>query len=227
MPRRAPSSPPQEAERLDREEDRAVEACATGDRLAILAAVDALEAAGLTAEDLLDTSLAGLDGRWSLLATVAGRSEGDAELNRTGVSNSVNASGIMVEATPDKLPVQVFDVARGRVSNEVSVDLPFDLGSAFVRVSGRFARGANGRRANVQFDNLEFFSSDGSRKAALPWVFGFVNRFRPDLAAGDSETSWLETTYLSDRVRVGRGNKGSVFVLEKIAGPCPLTPAEF
>jgi len=76
----------QEGERLDREEDRAVEACATGDRLEILAAVDALEAAKLTPEDLLDASLAGLDGRWSLLATVAGRSEGDAELNSTGVA---------------------------------------------------------------------------------------------------------------------------------------------
>ena len=35
------------------------------------------------------------------------------------------------------------------------------------------------------------------------------------LVAGTDENGWLETTYLSDRVRIGRGNKGSLFVLTR------------
>ena len=45
-------------------------ACASGDRAAILRAVDDLEAV-CVADDFLDTDAARLDGRWRLLATVA------------------------------------------------------------------------------------------------------------------------------------------------------------
>ena len=36
----------------------------------------------------------------------------------------------------------------------------------------------------------------------------------------------LETTYLSESMRLGRGNKGSVFVLTRLEDAGPL-PAEF
>ena len=34
--------------------------------------------------------------------------------------------------------------------------------------------------------------------------------------SGADDASWLETTYLSDKVRLGRGNKGSIFVLRRL-----------
>ena len=54
-----------------------------------------------------------------------------------------------------------------------------------------------------------------------------LGRFRPSLTTGADDVAWLETTYLSDDVRVGRGNKGSVFFLTRTDEPCPLTPADF
>ena len=54
-----------------RTEATAKTACASGDRAAILRAVDDLEAV-CVADDFLDNEAERLDGRWTLLATVAG-----------------------------------------------------------------------------------------------------------------------------------------------------------
>ena len=60
------------------------------------------------------------------------------------------------------------------------------------------------------------------------WIsFGRVGHGRPLGACADplrpaaflsgaDDASWLETTYLSDKVRLGRGNKGSIFVLRRL-----------
>ena len=58
-----------------RTEAAAKTACASGDRAAILRAVDDLEAV-CVADDFLDNEAERLDGRWRLLATVAGRQAG-------------------------------------------------------------------------------------------------------------------------------------------------------
>ena len=43
------------------------------------------------------------------------------------------------------------------------------------------------------------------------WLFALIRRLRPALTDGLDDTPWLDTTYLSPRMRLGRGNKGSVF----------------
>lgn len=35
------------------------------------------------------------------------------------------------------------------------------------------------------------------------------------LLKGTKESGWLETTYISENLRIGRGNKGSLFVLTR------------
>ena len=73
-----------------------------------------------------------------------------------------------------------------------------------------------GRRAYIEFDNLEFKSADGAASyLTIGWLFGLIRRVRPALQNGADAQSWLDTTYLSARVRLGRGNKGSIFVLER------------
>ena len=94
-------------------------ACASGDRGAILKAVDDLEAV-CVADDFLDNEAERLDGRWRLLATVAGRKPGD-DLENMGRANAVNASGLVLD-TSEKLPIQAFDVARSRVANCVEIN---------------------------------------------------------------------------------------------------------
>ena len=143
---------------------------------------------------------------------------------RTRGPAQVNASGIVLDVR-DRLPLQIFSVSDGRVANEVQLE--FLRQGLTIRVSGSFSRGANGRRADVSFDNFELFGGDGRRTAEARWLFALVNRFRPALATGDEATSWLETTYLSPTLRVGRGNKGSVFILQKDDEPSRLDPATF
>ena len=114
------------------------------------------------------------------------------------------------------MPIQAVDVARGRIANEVRLDLPL-LGSCFVKVEGDFRRGDNGRQAQVDFDLIELYSLPESRLLwRNDWLFAIARKFNPALFTGGQESSaWLETTYLSDNVRVGRGNKGSCFLLTR------------
>ena len=77
-------------------------------------------------------------------------------------AHQVNASGLSVDASAASKPVQVVDLASGRIANEVKFDLPLGVGRAYVRVAGCFERApppAPGRRALVEFDSLELFTA--------------------------------------------------------------------
>jgi len=90
---------------------------------------------------------------------------------------------------------------------------PSHCRSLYLRVSGGFQRAplpAPGRRATVVFDQLEVFTRSGERLFTAGWLFDLQAKLNPSLSNGADDSSWLETTYLSERVRLGRGNKGSV-----------------
>lgn len=167
--------------------------------------------------DLLLSSPELLDGRWSLLATVAAR-VGEDVTQSSAQAGVVNASGISVDVSQDALPVQEVDVASGRIGNEVTISL---LGQRVIlRVSGGFKPAeppAPGTRAIVTFDSLDIFTKDGKRLLSAGWIFDLARRINPGLQNGADESSWLETTYISENARLGRGNKGSVFVLERVS----------
>ena len=197
-----------------RTEAAAKTACASGGRAAILRAVDDLEAV-CVADDFLDNEAERLDGRWRLLATVAGRKPGD-DLENMGRANVVNASGLVLD-TSETLPIQAFDVARSRVANEIGFDA---FGGCTVRVSGGFRRGANGRRADVLFDNLEVFSSGDKRLFSAGWVFSLINAVKPDLRGEGRRVA--RDVPVADDAR-GRGNKGIGVRLEKTDERAPWT----
>ena len=202
-----------------------------GSRGAILNAFEALEAAEPAPEDILltDAGKTLLNGRWSLLGSITAR-VGDDPLDESGISNSVNASGLVIDADTSKKPVQQIDFARGRIGNEIKANLPL-LGSAIVRVAGSLDSDASkGRRAYVEFDSLEVFRENDSggmnRVLSAGFLFSLIRKVRPALTNGADEGSWLDTTYANERVRLGRGNKGSIFILSKADdGDGPL--AEF
>ena len=188
-----------------------------------------LETAAPSSENLLRTEAGTtlLDGRWLLRSTIAASVGDDESLAATGISNAVNASGIVVDASAARAPVQEVDVGAGRIGNEIRFAGPFGA-EIIVRVAGGFAPDAvNGRRAVVSFDTLDvFLMPDGAQAQRLVRagaLFSVVRAVRPALTNGASEESWLDTTYISDRCRLGRGNKGSVFILERDDDEGPLS----
>lgn len=198
-----------------------------------LNAFASLEKAAPSASNLLYTK-AGLDmidGRWVLLSTIAARVADDEALAEQGVSNAVNASGIVLDVQDrSSKPVQEVDVAAGRIGNEICFTVAGN--DVIVRVAGSFEADAEvGRRANVNFDTLDVFLCGGGparRLLRAGALFTLVRTLKPALINGEgTSTSWLDTTYLSPRVRLGRGNKGSVFTLERDedkAGPLAAFP---
>lgn len=99
-------------------------------------AFERLEQASAPADDLLASAAAtALDGRWRLETTVAAQAGSD-DLESTGVSNAVNASGIIVDSTSK--PIQEVCLARKRIGNEIQFALPLGA-KIFLRVAGRCA----------------------------------------------------------------------------------------
>lgn len=140
-----------------------------------------------------------------------------------GVGNSVNASGLVLDASAARSPVQEVDLDARRIGNEIT--FPLIAGAeVIVRVAGGCEPDAAvGRRANVDFDTLDVFLAvaEGAPRRLLRagGLFSVVRALRPSLMNGPDEANdrpWLDTTYISEQVRLGRGNKGSVFVLERL-----------
>lgn len=189
----------------------------------------ALEKAAPSPQDLLYTDIgtASVNGRWLLLSTIAAGVGEDVSDEATAVPGAVNASGLVID-TSGRLPVQEVDLAAGRIGNEIRFNALGRIG--IVRVAGGVRPSTdNGRRAMVEFDTLDVFLLNGdgaearaSRLLRAGWLFRLVRLLRPSLQNGADEASWLDTTYISPRVRLGRGNKGSVFILEKLNGDGPL-----
>lgn len=176
----------------------------------LLRSIEALEEAMPADSRLLDDDdlAMKLDGRWRLIGTLA--ADVGAELDEKSRRGVVNVSGIVLDADADRnVPIQTISVFERRIANEVK--LPFDF---YLKISGRFDRGDNARRARVDFDTIELYVKD-FLIFENNWIFRLVRAFKPDLVNGDQESPWLETTYLSDTVRVGRGNKGSCFLLTR------------
>ena len=116
---------------------------------------------------------------------------------------SVSAGGINVDVSKDP-PKQIFDLDQLTVFNEVTLE------NAFVRVGGNFRLSENNdKRAVVSFKECNINLNFG-----LKLNLGFLFDIRAKIV-GTDENGWLETTYLSDRIRIGRGNKGSLFVLTR------------
>jgi hypothetical protein len=66
------------------------------------------------------------------------------------------------------------------------------------------------QRADVRFDSLSV-GIGSSPTFTVKWLFDLVYFFRKD----DGAKSWLETTHVSENLRLGRGNKGSIFILTR------------
>jgi hypothetical protein len=132
-------------------------------------------------------------------------SEGASKIDTKPYNNkgTIGAVGITVD-TANRVTKQIFDVTLGRVVNNVEQDF------GMVKVGGSFrVSDTVPNRAIVAFDECEIALNSGI-KLNLGFVFSALGVFR-----GTMDNGWLETTYLDGNMRVGRGNKGTLFVLTR------------
>jgi len=117
---------------------------------------------------------------------------------------SVSASGITVDIA-GKVPKQIFNTATSMVRNEVDLD-----NSIQVMVGGPFRPSSEVPvRAIVSF--VEGSISYQNLNIPLDFLFATLAFFR----GGNTDTGWLETTFCDEDLRIGRGDKGSLFVLTR------------
>ena len=168
----------------------------------------------------VDEATSLLDGDWLLAYTGPGEddwaavdaSEGDAKITtrRFGKAGRVSGGGVPVDAS-ESAALQSFDVRRSRVTNVIAT------GVGLVTVGGTYrASDAAPLRAVVAFDTAKI-DLDIGPTLDISFLFDLRAAIR-----GSKEAGWLETTYVSDDVRIGRGNKGSMFVLTRDREKMPV-----
>jgi hypothetical protein len=116
---------------------------------------------------------------------------------------SISAGGIQVD-TSNKVVKQIFDIAASRVINDVALDW------GRVCVAGGFRQSSKiPNRAIVSFDTCELILNNGL-KLNFNFLFAILAIVRQTRDLG-----WLETTFIDEEMRIGRGNKGTMFVLTR------------
>jgi hypothetical protein len=125
------------------------------------------------------------------------------ETEQFTAKGTVSAVGITVD-TSSKVVKQIFDVGNGEVANEIN----FDWGKLTVR--GPFVPSEKvSNRAIVAFKEL-LVELDNGPVFNLGFLFSAIKTLK-----GSDVGGWLETTHLSGDIRIGRGNKGTMFVLTR------------
>lgn len=118
---------------------------------------------------------------------------------------TVSAAGVTVD-TSEKVVEQILDVSNSRVTNRIQIDE-----NKVATVAGAFRPSENvPNRAIVSFDTAEIALNDGNFVISLSWLFPIIAVVRRR-----TDNGWLETTYVDESVRIGRGNKGTLFVLTR------------
>lgn len=133
--------------------------------------------------------------------------EGSSKIETKQVQSkgTVSAAGLTVD-TSNRVVKQIIDTEQSIVTNDVQLDF------GRVNVSGPFRQSPNvPNRAIVAFDRADITLNNGFT-VKLGFVFAILAAIR-----GSKDNGWLETTYLGDDMRIGRGNKGTMFVLTRDA----------
>lgn len=132
--------------------------------------------------------------------------EENIEVQPFNAQGTVSAAGIFTVDVSNRASKQIFDLNAQppTVFNEVELDFGKVTVGGTIRISDLAKN-----RAVVSFKVCKI-----ALKIGLTLDLGFLFTLRA-IASGTDESGWLETTYLSDKVRIGRGNKGSLFVLTR------------
>eukprot|EP00429_Kryptoperidinium_foliaceum_P036762 CAMPEP_0176159292 /NCGR_PEP_ID=MMETSP0120_2-20121206/81485_1 /TAXON_ID=160619 /ORGANISM="Kryptoperidinium foliaceum, Strain CCMP 1326" /LENGTH=252 /DNA_ID=CAMNT_0017496703 /DNA_START=23 /DNA_END=782 /DNA_ORIENTATION=- len=124
--------------------------------------------------------------------------EGDAKIDtrKANIQGSVRAGGLTVDTSIG---------SNQRIENRVEQDFGIVTVGGSFRVSDTVAN-----RAVVAFEEADIALNNG-----FVLKLGFLFSIIALLRGGIKDNGWLETTYIDDAMRIGRGNKGSLFVLTR------------
>lgn len=179
-------------------------ASSASDRAAIQAAAATLEGRNPTPNPLQATDR--LDGDWLLLYTTS--------------RELLNIDRLPLAALG---PIyQCIRLAENRIYNVAEVNGPPLLSGLVAvaatleavstqRVNVGFERGVIGLRQALGYESPTQFIEAMQTTPKFSLFQGIDFRINRDRQAG-----WLEVTYLDDDLRIGRGNQGSLFVLQKV-----------
>ncbi len=171
------------------------------DKIEILAAITQLEQHNPTPRPL--EAMDKLNGDWRLLYT--------------------SSQGLLgFEQIPLVKLGQIYQCIRmleSKVYNLAEIGgLPFL--EALISVEAHF-EGISEKRVNVYFERSRFgLQRVMNYKSPSTWIEGLQSNFKPFSINVEIDPTrppgWLDMTYLDDDLRIGRGNRGSVFVLTKM-----------
>ncbi|WP_035991998.1 PAP/fibrillin family protein [Leptolyngbya sp. KIOST-1] len=178
--------------------------CSPSDRAAIQAAAVTLEGRNPTPDPLQASDR--LNGDWRLLYTTS--------------RELLNIDRVPLASLG---PIyQCIRLAENRIYNIAEVNGPPLLSGLVAvaaslepvstsRVNVRFERGVVGLRQPLGYQSPAQFIQALQTTPKFSWLQGIDFAINPDRSSG-----WLEVTYLDDDLRIGRGNQGSLFVLQKV-----------
>ena len=194
-------------------------------QILVLGLVDYLETNAPASESLFTnpTEVEAVDGVWYLQYTQPSELEGvDVEklwkakestlqitkkldARKANNEGTVSFLGVVSVETGDKLTTQSIGVEDKTFANSVEQDF------GTIQVKGSFELDYSiPNRIIAAFDTgiLTF-------KNGFEIDFSFLFTLRAALKGGLKAGGWLETTYLDEDVRIGRGNRGSLFILTR------------
>lgn len=186
---------------------------------AIAAALDALEAEGGVPRPV-DSAL--ISGKWRLVYTSKSDFDPTAPLGRRadgtapGLESLFKAAG-QASSSPIQRTVTSIDVVD--VLQDIVLDGPDPRvdqvvlfgDAARLRLSAAASRGTDTDRRRIDFAfDLAYFEVTADLGPLKGFRVPYPVPFR---LLGDEAKGWLDTTYLSESVRISRGNKGTTFVL--------------
>ena len=132
--------------------------------------------------------------------------EGSSKIDtrKANIQGSVRAGNLVVD-TSSRITTQTINADDQRIENKVDLD----FGSVTVGGSFRVSDTVK-TRAVVAFERADISLNNG-----FVFRLGFLFSLSAAFRGGIKDNGWLETTYLDTEMRIGRGNKGSLFVLTR------------
>ena len=119
-------------------------------------------------------------------------------------AGTVSFLGVIKVPTSSKLTTQTIGVKDNIFANSVIQDF------GTIEVKGNFELDSVPNRIIAAFDSGTLTLNNG-----FVIDFSFLFALRLKLNGGMKAGGWLETTYLDNDIRIGRGNRGSLFILAR------------
>lgn len=143
------------------------------------------------------------------------------ETKQFNAKGTISASGVKVDISDDRRARQCFHLDRNVVVNDVDLGWGYGIAGGTYRpsttVDNRVVASFNtakiyvGGKPTVKPPSL---SKDDENPGGLTIDLSFIFQIF-GLLRGSKDTGWLEVTFIDETLRIGRGNKGTMFVLTR------------